>query len=56
MGGIHMTALEDKKRLDAIIDGASKLSVKNQEFILKVIKEILLARNLATKHSPKASP
>lgn len=41
-----MTKVEDVKRLDAIVDGASKLLVENQEYILTTIKGMLFTRNL----------
>lgn len=44
-----MTKAEDVKRLDAIVDGASKLSVENQEYILTTIKGMLFTRNLLTE-------
>lgn len=36
----------DAKRLEAIVDGASKLPIENQEYILTTIKGMLLTRNL----------
>lgn len=39
----------DVKRLDAIVDGASKLPVENQEYILTTIKGMLFTRNLLLK-------
>lgn len=36
----------DLKRLNAIIDGASKLPIENQEYILATIKGMLFTRNL----------
>lgn len=44
-----MTKAEDVKRLDAIVDGASKLPVENQEYILATIKGMLFTRNLLMK-------
>lgn len=41
-----MTNVEEVKRLDAIVDGASKLPVENQEYILTTIKGMLFTRNL----------
>lgn len=41
-----MTKVEDVKRLDAIVNGASKLPVENQEYILTTIKGMLFTRNL----------
>lgn len=44
----------DLKRLDAIIDGASKLPMENQEYILTTIKGMLFTRNLLLKqHTQK---
>lgn len=37
---------EDLKRLNAIVDGASKLPIENQEYILTTIKGMLFTRNL----------
>lgn len=39
----------DIKRLDAIVDGASKLPIENQEYILTTIKGMLFTRNLLLK-------
>lgn len=44
-----MTKAEDTKRLDAIVDGASKLPVENQEYILTTIRGMLFTRNLLMK-------
>ncbi len=41
-----MTKTDDKKRLDAIVEGASKLPIENQEYILTTIKGMLFTRNL----------
>lgn len=41
-----LTKTDDKKRLDAIIEGASKLPIENQEYILTTIKGMLFTRNL----------
>lgn len=38
-----------KKRLDAIVEGASKLPIENQEYILTTIKGMLFTRNLFEK-------
>lgn len=49
---------EDVKRLDAIVDGASKLPVENQEYILTTIKGMLFTRNLLLKQAeqPRKPP
>ena len=44
-----MTKVEDVKRLNAIVDGASKLPIENQEYILTTIKGMLFTRNLLAK-------
>ena len=36
-----MISLKNTKRLDLIVYEASKLSVENQEYILKIMKEML---------------
>lgn len=46
-----MTKAEDKKRLDAIVEGASKLPVEKQERILTTIKGMLFTRSLLTKQT-----
>lgn len=48
----------DLKRLNAIIDGASKLPIENQEYILATIKGMLFTRNLmiAQAGQPHKSP
>ena len=53
-----MTKVEDVKRLDAIVDGASKLPVENQEYILTTIKGMLFTRNLLLKQAeqPRRPP
>lgn len=40
---------ENVKRVDAILAGASKLSVERQEYILSTIKGMLFTRNLLMK-------
>ena len=44
-----MTEADKLKRLNAIIEGASKLPVENQEYILAIIRAMLFTRNLLTK-------
>ena len=44
-----MTKVEDIKRLDAIVDGASKLPTEEQEYILAVIRGMLFTRNQTAK-------
>lgn len=44
---------DDTTRLDAIMDGARKLPIENQEYILAAIKGMLFTRNLLLK---KAEP
>lgn len=53
-----MTKVEDVKRLDAIVDGASKLPIENQEYILTTIKGMLFTRNLLMKKAdqPRKPP
>lgn len=53
-----MTRVEDVKRLDAIVDGASKLPMENQEYILTTIKGMLFTRNILTKQAdqPRKPP
>ena len=53
-----MTKVEAVKRLDAIVDGASKLPVENQEYILTTIKGMLFTRNLLLKQAeqPRRPP
>ncbi len=46
-----MTKAEDVKRLDAIVDGVSKLPIENQEYILTTIKGMLFTRRLLTKQN-----
>ena len=41
-----MTKVEDIKRLNAIVDGASRLPVENQECILFTIRGMLFTRDL----------
>ena len=41
-----MTRAEDIKRLNAIVDGASKLPVENQECILFTIRGMLFTRDV----------
>ena len=51
-----MKRVEELKRLDAIVEGASKLPVESQEYILATIKGMLFTRDLLTKQavqSPK---
>lgn len=48
-----MIKTDDVKRLDAIVDGASKLPVENQEYILTTIKGMLFTRNLLEKQNSK---
>lgn len=53
-----MTKVEDVKRLDAIVDGVSKLPIESQEYILTTIKGMLFTRNLLMKQSeqPRKPP
>ncbi len=53
-----MTKVNDIKRLDAIVDGASKLPVENQEYILNTIKGMLFTRDLLMKkgNQPRKPP
>lgn len=44
-----MTEADKGNRLNAIIEGASKLPVENQEYILAVIKGMLFTRSLLAK-------
>ena len=50
-----MTKVEDVKRLNAIVDGASKLPIENQEYILTTIKGMLFTRNLLAKQLSESS-
>ena len=52
-----MTKVEDVKRLNAIVDGASKLPIENQEYILTT-KGMLFTRNLLAKqqNQPQKPP
>lgn len=45
-GGINLTKVEDIKRLNEIVDGASRLPVENQECILFSIRAMLFTRNV----------
>lgn len=49
-----MTKIEDIKRLDAIVDGASQLPIENQEYILTTIKGMLFTRNLLTRQTDQS--
>lgn len=51
-----MTKVEDVKRLDAIVDGASKLPIENQEYILATIKGMLFTRKIMSKQQEKQNP
>ncbi len=52
-----MTKAGDKKRLDAIVEGASRLPIENQEHILTAIKGMLFTRSLLLKKpSPSNGP
>lgn len=42
---------EDIERLDAIVNGASKLPIESQEYILSTIKGMLFTRNLLLKQN-----
>lgn len=44
-----MTKVEDRNRLDTIVDDVSKLPVENQECILATIKGMLFTRKLLSK-------
>ena len=44
-----MAKVEDIKRLDAIVDGASELPIENQEYILATIRGMLFTRHQLTK-------
>lgn len=44
-----MKRVEELKRLDVIVEGASKLSVESQEYILATIKGMLFTRDLLVK-------
>lgn len=46
-----MTNVEEIKRLDAIVAGASELPAENQEYILTTIKGMLFTRNLLMKNA-----
>ena len=51
-----MEGTKEVERLDAIVDGTSKLPIENQEYILATIKGMLFTRNLLAKqdeHSVK---
>lgn len=41
----------DVRRLDAIVDGASRLPIESQEYILATIKGMLFTRNLLIKQA-----
>lgn len=49
-----MMETKDRKRLDVIVDGASRLPVENQEYILATIKGMLFTRNLLMKEDDKS--
>lgn len=45
--------VEDTRKIDAILAGASELSIENQECILTTIKGMLFTRDLIMKKSEK---
>ncbi len=48
---------DDKKRLDSIVEGASKLPIENQEYILTTIRGMLFTRNLLeNQRNPTKQP
>ena len=51
-----MTKVEDVKRLDEIVDGASKLPIENQEYILTTIRGMLFTRNLLQRQEQPRKP
>lgn len=48
---IKMTGVENGKRLNEIVVGASKLSIENQEYILATIKAMLFTRSYLLKRT-----
>ena len=49
-----MKRVEELKRLDAIVEGASRLPVESQEYILATIKGMLFTRDLLTKQADQS--
>ena len=46
-----MPLTESAKRINEIVDGASKLPVEGQEYILAIIKGMLFTHGVIEKHS-----
>lgn len=50
-----MTKAEEDSRLEAIVDGASRLPVENQEYILAAIRGMLFTRRLLLRQSREST-
>ena len=49
-----MTKFTDVDRLDAIFNGASKLTIENQECVLSTIRGMLFTRKLLMKQAKRS--